>query len=185
MRGAVSVPFNSCSLLPDAVAERRCLLSHNRFSLNGKASKTVAAASPATGYQKNEVDLRLDRVSDLWRSIENALLSRAPGRDISVVCDSRTLSEPDENGRAYYETDLLGIQRCAGKWRVSYQLVTAHGRSDWRPILECDWETRSRMALPGYIGQLRAQVEMTRSRIIPALDTAIDNLETALAALEA
>jgi hypothetical protein len=39
------------------------------------------------------------------------------------------------------------------------------------------------MAKPAYIAQLRAEVDRTRSQIIPELDAAIENLEIALADL--
>jgi hypothetical protein len=152
-------------------------MNEDRFSRNGRAQKSLAVARSATGYQKNEVDLRLDRLSDLWKNVENALLTRAPAREISVICDAHS------SGDAYYETYILGIQRCAGKWRVAYECVTPYGRSDWRPIMECDRKTRVRMAKPAYIDQLRVEVDRTHSQIIPELDAAIQNLESALADL--
>src|SRR5260370_3814925 len=79
-------------------------MSH-RFSQNGKPLTEHHGGE----YVKNEVDVKLDRLTDLWTKVERKLLNEQPPRRITCVY------HPQESERA--ERRFLGIQRHSGKWR--------------------------------------------------------------------
>jgi hypothetical protein len=150
----------------------------HRFARNGKPS--TQHESDTTEYVKNEVDLKLDRLNELWMKLERKLLTQEPPR--RICCLYYKSAEPDEHDpRDAIERRYLGIQRHAGKWRVCYANVWACIREDefpWKPILECDAPTRAE-AVRG-IDDLKSEVRKTRSVFIPQLDKAISTLEDAI-----
>jgi hypothetical protein len=152
-------------------------MSH-RFSQNGKPLTQHHPDADTGEYVKNEVDLKLDRINDLWMKLERKLLKEQPPRRIAC------LYHRDENmgeDADITESRYLGIQRHSGKWRVCYAIVwdcVAADKFPWKPIVECDVETRAD-AVKG-IGQLKRDVRETRKLFIPALDKAISTLEHAL-----
>ena len=150
----------------------------HRFSLNGKPSMQDQSNAAPGEYVKNEVDHKSDRLNDLWMRLEKELLKAQPPRRITCAYFSET-HENDEG--EFEERRYLGIQRHGGKWRICHA-VTSNGAGDenlpWRPIAECDRETR--MDATNGIVRLRKAVEQTRTLFIPALDAAIEKLESAL-----
>ncbi len=153
----------------------------NRFSRNGKATPQSDAESGE--YVKNEVNIKLDRINDLWMKVEKKLLKEEPPRRITCNYDTVEVDEYDPDmgcccgtARAY-----LGIQRHAGKWRICYASTWNKSGEDnlpWKPIVECDVGTR--MDAVAGIDCLKREVANTRTFFIPKLDKTIDKLEQAL-----
>jgi len=126
---------------------------------------------------KNEVDIKLDRVNDLWMKLERKLLKAQPPRRITCQYSQvETGEDGDITERRY-----IGIQRHHGNWRICYAVtwdVSDETNLPWKPITECDVETR--MDATEGIDSLKFEVDNTRTFFIPALDKAIDCLERAL-----
>jgi hypothetical protein len=143
---------------------------------NGQLSAHLLATTGEPA--KNEVDLKLDRVNDLWMKLEKKLLNKQPPRRIACLYESREgLGEDGDIEERRY----LGIQRFTGKWRVCYAIVWSSVEEDrlpWKPIADCDVETRAH-AVKG-IDLLKEEVRKTRTVFIPVLDRAINALELAL-----
>ena len=138
----------------------------------------------------NEVDAKLDRVNELWSKMERKLLKLAPPRLIGVEVHRRDACNEDG---PLIERHFLGIRKNHPKWRICYAVQWVDdnphehvSRSDvpqhldWRPISECDLETRLMMANQKFIEQLKFEVDNTLTFFIPKLDTAISQLEDAL-----
>ncbi len=149
----------------------------HRFSQNGKSSTQNALHADPGEYVKNEVDHKLDRINELWLKLEKRLLTAQPARRIACLYH-REDAGPDGD---ITERRFLGIQRQAGKWRLCYAIVwgcVPDERFPWKPIVECDMETRAD-AVRG-VEQLNCEVQKTRTVFIPTLDKAISALEAAL-----
>jgi hypothetical protein len=144
-------------------------MSTPRFSNNGRHKGPNP--QPRAEYSKNVVDVRLDKLTELWAVMEAKLLGMQPPRQIAVNCIDVHDEHGDEVGGRY-----LGVQRIGGKWRVCYG-EGWHGKepTEWRPIVECDIETRVRLA--GYVQRLEYQVKETGRTFLPELDEAIAELE--------
>jgi hypothetical protein len=64
----------------------------------------------------NEIDIRLEKLNELWRAMEGKLLGTQPPREICCTYGHPLTDEyGDELGR-----HVLGIQKVGGKWRVSH-----------------------------------------------------------------
>ena len=133
-------------------------------------------------YIKNEIDLKLDRINELWNQLERKLLKDQPPRRISCVYDPKwTGEEQDPEELNVEEHRYLGIQRHGGKWRVCYAITWDHREEEtlpWKPVVECDVETR--MDATRGIDQLKSHVRNTGTDFIPALNKAISGLEDAI-----
>jgi len=133
----------------------------------------------------NEVEAKLDRVNELWTRVERKLLNRQPPRHITVeVCYRQTGEDGD-----YLERHFLGLQRMHSKWRLCHAVdwpqyderephPAVPNNLPWRPITECDLETRITMS--EHVRELQFEVDNTRSFFIPKLDQTISRLEEAL-----
>ncbi len=133
----------------------------------------------------NEVEVKLDRVNELWSRVERKLLRRQPPRNITVEVSCKQTGEHGD----YLERHYLGIQRQHGKWRlchaVEWPQYDEHGphpdipaNLPWKPITECDLETR--IFASQFVDKLRFEVDNTRTFFIPELDQTISRLEDAL-----
>jgi hypothetical protein len=129
---------------------------------------------------RNEVDVKLDRVNDLWMKLERKLLKEQPPRRIACQYDASKFVQDD--GAEWDQSDFIGIQRYHGKWRICYGSIvecqSGQVPDNWKPITECDLETRID-ATKG-IDKLKFEVANTRAFFIPALDEAIEQLENAI-----
>ncbi len=149
----------------------------HRFSQNGKPSTQLDPDAASSDYVKNEVDVMLDRINDLWMKLERKLLREQPPRRIACWYDSKEIAKHGE----IMEHRFLGIQRHSGKWRICYANVCGvidEEKLFWKPVVECDVLTRAD-AVRG-INQLKREVGNTRKLFIPALEKAISTLEEAL-----
>jgi hypothetical protein len=149
-------------------------MSH-RFSQNGKPLTQHHGDVNAGEYVKNEVDVKLDRITDLWMKVERKLLREQPPRRIACWYGTEV------RGEDIAEHQFLGIQRQSGRWRICYASVWGaidEEKLPWKPIVECDALTRAD-AVRG-IDQLKREVATTRKLFIPALDKAISTLEDTL-----
>jgi hypothetical protein len=129
-----------------------------------------------TEEPKNAVDVKLDRVNELWMTLERKLLKEQPPR--RIACGYRELC--DEHGDVV-EEHYIGIQRHHGRWRICHAVAPStsdESNLPWKPITECDVETR--VEATKAIDKLKVQVEETGKYFIPALDKAIDRLEKSL-----
>jgi len=133
----------------------------------------------------NEVEAKLDRVNELWLRIEKKLLDRQPPRHITVEVSRRQTGEDGD----YLERHFLGIQKMHGKWRLCWAVDWPQyderepypdipNNLPWKPITECDLETRIKMS--DHVQKLRAEVDNTRTFFIPQLDRTISRLEDVL-----
>ena len=152
----------------------------NRFSRNGKASPQSDAE--AGEYVKNEIDIKFDRINDLWMKVEKKLLKEQPPRRITCIYRSFEVEEYDgEQAYCGRVRRYLGIQRHAGKWRVCYASTWSKADEEnlpWKPVAECDMD--SRMEATDGIELLKREVANTRTTFIPKLDETIEKLERAL-----
>ena len=133
--------------------------------------------SQPTEDPKNEVDVKLDRLNDLWMKLERKLLKEQPPRRITRGYREVHVGEDGD----VIERRYIGIQRHHGKWRICYAVTwdqSDESNLPWKPITECDIETRVD-ATKG-IGVLKFEVGHTRTFFIPAVDEAIDRLEKSL-----
>ncbi len=151
-----------------------------RISRNGNPSHQHQ--SETLEYVKNEVDLKLDRLSELWTKLERKLLTKEPPRRICILYYT-SVAESCEDGSELTERRFLGIQRHGGKWRIcSATAVGLHPRGEefpWKPIPpECDAPACAD-AVTG-IEEPKREVRKTRSLFIPKLDKAISSLEDSL-----
>jgi hypothetical protein len=147
-------------------------------------ARNVRAAVPSE-EPNNEVEAKLDRVNELWMRVERKLLNRQPPRHITVeVCYHQTGEDGD-----YLERHYLGIQKMHGKWRLCHAVEwpqyderephpSIPDNLPWKPITECDLETRIEMS--EHVHKLQFEVDNTRTFFIPQLDQTISRLEGAL-----
>jgi len=146
---------------------------------NGKIAPIEADSG---NYIKNQLDLKLDRNTELWNELERKLLRAQPPRRIVCAFEPK---EYDIDEGTFVERRYLGIQRHGGKWRICHAVTWDNRGEDtlpWKPVVECDAETR--MDATERIEQLTCQVRDTGRTFIPALDNANSLLEDAIAALE-
>jgi hypothetical protein len=133
----------------------------------------------------NEVDVKLDRVNELWSRVERKLLRRQPPRHITVEVHSKQTGEDGD----YLERHFLGIQRQHGKWRLCHAVEWPQfdenephpdipANLPWKPITECDLDTR--IFASQFVHKLQFEVDNTRTFFIPLLDETIGRLEDAL-----
>lgn len=150
------------------------------FSRNGHSANSVNQEEPS-----NEVDVKLDRVNELWSRIERKLLRRQPPRHITVEVHHEHTGEDGD----YLERHYLGIQRQHGKWRLCHAVEWPQHQDPepypaipanlpWKPITECDLETR--IFVSKFVDKLTFEVDNTRTFFIPQLDETISRLEDVL-----
>lgn len=160
-------------------------MSNHRFSRNGKLPDNPTPPTSKPGhtdqddsrYVKNEIDIRLDKLNELWQAMEGKLLGMQPPRQI--CCHYFDHHDEDDD---VVERLFLGIQRHGSKWRVCHAIVPGSTKEpeakDWKPITDCSIEIRVKAA--DHVHRLEYHVTQTGKRFIPDLDRAITKLEKAI-----
>jgi hypothetical protein len=180
--GLVFFPFQTTCYLPPefGAVQEEFQMTEERFVRNGKTGVIRRPDPPSANenkYVKNEVDLRMDRLNDLWAGLEKKLLAMQPPRFLWCHYDTEQYGEDGELEQNY----CLGIMRHSGKWRIchgTYDSAKDPDQIAWKPITECNIETRVK-ATQG-INNLKYEVTLTGRKFIPEMDAAIDKLQAAL-----
>jgi hypothetical protein len=143
-------------------------------SRNGKPSLREPL-SKRNEVVRNEIEKKLDHLTELWNAVEGKILSMQPPRHIRICYATHYHEVP---GMAEYE--CLGLQRHGNKWRVCYGWDADWNDQapDWRPIVDCSTEVRVEAAK--HIEALMEEVVKSGNDYIPKIDEAVCSLENAL-----
>jgi hypothetical protein len=148
-------------------------MSAHRFSSNGKPD-------PSGTYVKNELDRRLDRLTELLAATEAKLLGMQMPQAVEYQYSVQPYLEYAKGGgqEHHEECMLIGVQRIKDGWRLchgSHDMSTDSDRVQWKPLVECSVLVRVEAAQ--HIEGLKAKIVERGKDFIPKMDEAIQGLE--------